>query len=205
MLTVKIEGFDRLKRNLDGIKRGLGDEVETKALNKTGDKARVEMRRAITDEYNLKASEVTGRLRLMRAARGKLSVVLDPFASFRRGRSLNLIHFLTAIQAAGKAFKVRGARGVNKGQMLQLNRQLGFRIKRAGGLKTITGAFVANKGRTVFIREGKARYPIKALSTIDVPGMFGARKSINRVMAKIRTELPIEMDRAVKFLLAKFR
>jgi len=203
MLAIKLEGFDRLRRNLDGIKRGLGDEVAVKALNKTGDKARVEMRRAITDEYNLKASEVTGQLRLARAARGKLNVVLDPFAS-RRERSLNLIHFLATIQAAGRSYKVRGARGVNRAQMLQLNRQLGFRIKRSGGLKTIKGAF-GNKGRTIFIREGKQRYPIKALSTIGVPGMFGARKSINRVMAKIKVELPVEMDRAVKFLVAKFK
>ena len=50
----------------------------------------------------------------------------------------------------------------------------------------------------VFIRTGDARTPIKALQTIDVPQMFNARKILTPVMEKIRRDLPIEVDRAIK-------
>lgn len=205
MLTIKIEGFDRLRANLNGIKRGLGEQAATMALNKVGEKAKVEMRRTITNEYNLKVGEVNSRLRLIRANRNKLNVVLDPYAMIKRGRAMNVIHFLSALQARGVAYKARGSRGMNKAILAQLKGQLGFIIKRSGGVKTIPGAFIQNRGRTVFIREGKERLPIKAVSTISIPQMFAARKSIGRVERKIQNELSVEFDRAVKILLDRYR
>jgi len=205
MLTIKLEGFDELKRNLEGIRNGLGEQVATAALNKVGNKARTEMKRAISQEYNLNAAEVNSRLRLSNATKSNLSVTLDPFASSKKGRALNLIHFLAAVQAAGGVRKVRGIKGVSKSQLKQLGVQLGFLIKRAGGIKSLAGAFIGNHGRTIFIREGKGRLPIKPLSTIDVPQMFSARKSIDRVTQVIQTELPIEFDRALKLLLDRYK
>ena len=64
------------------------------ALNKVGDKARTEMVRAITSQYNIKGADVRARLRVIRATRTEATVILDPFAGSRRGRSLNLIRFL---------------------------------------------------------------------------------------------------------------
>ena len=58
--------------------------------------------------------------------------------------------------------------------------------------------------RTAF-REGKARLPIKPLSTIDVPQMFAARKSIDRVLRVIERELPVEFDRAIKLALERMK
>lgn len=205
MITVKLEGLDQLKRNLEGIRKDLGSKVASAALNKTGDKARTAMKRAIASEYNLKSSEVNSRLNLSRARSDNLEVVLDPFASKRKGRALNLIHFLAAVQAAGGVHKVRGIKGVSKAQMKKLEAQLGFLIKRSGGLKSVRGAFIGNRGRTVFIREGKNRLPIKPLSTIDVPQMFSARKSIEAVVSVIKRELPIEFDRAIKAMLERYK
>lgn len=65
--------------------------------------------------------------------------------------------------------------------------QLGFQILRSGGRKVIPGAFVGNKGRTVFIREGKGRTPIKALNTIDVPQMFNTKR-VNQVVRRVMIE-----------------
>ena len=79
--------------------------------------------------------------------------------------------------------------------------QLRFQIKKVGGKKIISGAFIGNKGRTVFIRETGDRLPIKALSTIDVPQMFNTRRIKKRVIKRIEKELPIEFDRAINAVL----
>ncbi len=115
---------------------------------------------------------------------------------------MNMVRFLAAVQAAGRAMKTRGATATKK-QLSGLERQIGFAIKRGGGLKTIQGAFLANKGRTVFMREGKDRLPIKPVQVIGVSQMFSGRAIRQRVMTKISADLPVEMQRAVDEVLRK--
>lgn len=55
-----------------------------------------------------------------------------------------------------------------------------FKIKRNGPRKLIPGAFLINDGKTVMIRVGKQRLPIKALQTINVAQMFNTRASMPR-------------------------
>jgi hypothetical protein len=86
--------------------------------------------------------------------------------------------------------------------MAALQKQLGFLIKKGGGLKKIEGAFVGNKGRTIFRRTGKARLPIEPLQVIGFSQMFKSRKIEQRIMAKIAAEFPVEIDRAIKRLMA---
>lgn len=133
----------------------------------------------------------------LRQARGEdLQAVIDVFGSARRkGRSLNLVHFLAAINA----MKTRGSKA-KAGEIKKLEQQLGFLIKRGGGLKGINGAFLGNKGRTVFERVGKGRLPIKPVQVIGYSQMFNSRKINRRVMSKVRAELPIEIDRAIAML-----
>lgn len=191
MLAISLKSdFRPIKRQLDRLADDLQKKVIPTALNKVAAKAKTEMTRAITSEFNIKSEDVRSRLRVIRAGR-KLEqwvATLDPFASKRRGRSLNLIRFVekSVTLAEGKRRKAQGNQN-----------QLRFQIKKVGGKKIITGAFIANKGRTVFVRETDARLPIKALSTIDVPQMFNTRKIRNRVEARIRKELPIEFERAL--------
>ena len=138
-----------------------------------------------------------------RAQAGRLEAVIEVFGSARnRGRSLNLIHFLQTVVQAGRQIKLRGAKGT-KSEMAALQKQLGFLIKKGGGLKKIEGAFVGNKGRTIFIREGKARLPIKPLQVIGFSQMFSSKRISQRVMQKIEQEFPVEIDRALKMLLAR--
>lgn len=98
--------------------------------------------------------------------------------------------------------KVRGAKG-NKKQLAALEQQLGFAITRSGGLKTIPGAFIGNKGRTIFMRTGNARLPIKPVQVIGVSQMFSSRAIKQRVMTKIGDDLNVEMKRAVDMILAR--
>ena len=196
MVTLSIKSdFQQVNRQLSALSNAVQTRVIPAALNKTGAKAKAEMTRAITDEFNIKAAEVRGRLRVSRATRNvrNWEVVLDPFASSRKGRSLNLIHFLEK-----KVSLAEGRRRRKAGTISQLQ----FQIKRVGGKKIIQDAFIGNKGRTVFVREGKQRLPIVAKNTIDVPQMFNTRRISARVLAKIRQELPIEIQRAISATLS---
>lgn len=205
MLTIKLEGLGALEARLKGIQTELerGQAMQM-AINKTAEKAQAEINRAIRQEYAVKADDVRNAISLRRANKGNLQAVIQVFGSKnKRGRSLNMIHFLAAMQAAGVATKTRGAKGIKKKDLEAIGKQLGFKIKQGGGLKQIAGAFVGNKGRTVFMREGKARLPIKPVQVIGFGQMFNSKKISERVLAKINTDLKIEVDRAIKAILAR--
>ncbi|MDO9010773.1 MAG: phage tail protein [Gallionella sp.] len=203
MLTVKFEGLEAVKRTLEKLPQEMRDKAIRPAINKVAEKARAEINRAITQEFAVKASEVRNAVEIRKARGDKLEAVISIFGSSRKiGRSLNMIHFLAAVQAAGQAFKVRGKK-LTKADRAALQQQLGFLIKKGGGIKKIEGAFLGNKGRTVFIREGKGRLPIKPLQVIGFSQMFNSKRISNRVIQKINDDLPIEVDRAIKMLIGK--
>jgi hypothetical protein len=202
MLKIKIEG-DFGKKMLDQLQRDLHPKVLQPAINKVAAKAMAEINRAIPAEYAVKASEVRNAVSLRRAHAGRLEAVIDIFGSAKkRGRSLNLIHFLAAVQAAGKAHGVRGKR-LKKSDLAALDGQLGFIIKKMGGVKKIERAFIGNNGRTIFTRTGDARLPIKPLQVIGFSQMFASRKISKRVTDKINAEMPVEIERALKMLMAR--
>ncbi|MGB2832973.1 MAG: phage tail protein [Methylotenera sp.] len=188
-LSIKTD-FKNVQQSLDRLSTDLQKRVVPAALNKVIAKAKTEMKQQITSEFNLKSSEVADRLRIIKAGRelAKWVAVLDPFASKKRGRSLNVIHFLENKTTLSQA-KKRGKAGT-------LN-QLHFQIKRVGGQKLISGAFIGKKGRTVFVRTSGDRLPIKALSTIDVPQMFKTKRIQSKVLARIEKEMQVEFDRAI--------
>jgi len=194
-VTLKVEGLKQLKHALTMTAREI-ERAEVMAINKTATKAKTEMKRAISSEFMLTQREIAPHLRIVKARKGHVMATLDPFDSPSKpgGRSMNLIHFMEKKVTLAQYRKRRKAEG---------RPQLRFKIKRGGGVKTIRGAFVGNKGRTVFQRTGKGRLPIKPVQTIGVPGMFNTRRINQRVLARIRKELPVEMDRAVAQVIRK--
>jgi hypothetical protein len=203
MIKVQVRGLAEVQARLSGIRRDLHDKVLQPAINKVADKANAEINRAIPQEFNVKAAEVRNAVEVRKARSGKLEATITVFGSAsKRGRSMNMIHFLAAVQAAGRAIKTRGAK-VSKGDLKKLQAQLGFLIKRGGGIKKIEGAFIGNKGRTIFQREGRDRLPIKPVQVIGFSQMFSSRKIKGRVLKKIDDELLTEIDRAIKRLLDK--
>lgn len=203
MYEIRLLNVDGVAQKLRSLPRVVQDKAIAAALNKTADKARAEMTREITATYAIKAAEVRNSvsIRRARASAAGLEVVLNVFGSAKkRGRSLNLIHFLQAVQGAGRALKTRGSK-LKKKDLSVIGRQLGFLIRRDGGVKTIPGAFVGNRGRTIFRRIGKSRLPIEPVQVIGVSQMFRSRVIFNRVVKKINDELPIEVDRAVRLTL----
>jgi len=191
-IKLEIKGLKALEYALKTTAKEL-ERAEVMAINKTATKARTEMKRAISSEFTILQKDVNKKLKVTKARRGHAVAVLEPIAG-RRGYSMNLIHFLEkkpGIREQKRRIKAEGNRP-----------QLRFHIKR-GGAKTIKGAFIGNKGRTVFKRTGKGRLPIEPVQTIGVPGMFKTRRVNERVLARIRKELPIEIERAVAHVIRK--
>lgn len=202
MMKIEVKG-DFGASLLDKLRRDIGPRVLQPAINKVAAKAVAEINRAIPQEYAVKVGEVRNAINLRRAHSGRLEAVIEIFGSAKkRGRSLNLIHFMAAVQAAGRAYKVRGAKATKK-DLATLDQQLGFIIKKAGGIKKIKGAFLGNKGRTIFRRVGNARLPIEPVQVIGFSQMFNSRRISQRILDKINADMPVEIERALKMLMGR--
>ena len=201
--NIKVTGMEGVKRTLAQLPRDMRDKAIGPAINKTAQKAKTEIKRGITEEYAVKADEVASAISIKNARSGQPEATISIFGSkTKRGRSANMIHFIALMQAAGVAFKTRGAK-VTKKQAREFGKQLGFIIKRGGSIKKIEGAFLGNRGRTVFMREGKERLPIKPVQVIGFSQMFNSKKISRRVMAKVESDFKIELDRAIAMVLSK--
>ena len=134
-----------------------------------------------------------------------LQARIDIFGSARKkGRSLNTIHFLErAISMAAARKRLKKGTLFAKGRGGRLLPVLGFKFKKGGGVKNIEGAFIGNKGRTIFVRTGDKRLPIKPVQMIGVSQMFNTKRISTRVMDKVRSELGIEMERAINEVLRR--
>ncbi len=217
-IEIDVRGMTEVMQNLKRIGDDLGKGQATgAALNKVAAKAQAEINRSITQRYAIKADQVRNSIFISPASAksGNLQAEISIFGSpSKRGRSMNMIRFLAAYQALGRAMKTRGYRGSKK-EIKALGVQLGFQVLRGSGLKQIPGAFVGNKGRTVFIRvpgkqmssrSGKLTKHSEAIVPVQVIGvsqMFSGAVIRGRVMQKIADDLPIEMQRAVEMILAR--
>lgn len=198
-IGISVKGLVDVKallRDLAGHKK---DQAMQMAINRTADKAKAELTRAIVEEYAIKADEVRNSVSLARAHKQQAVSVatINLFGSpSKRGRSMNMIHFLASL---GGGFGTRG--GAKKKEMKQIGARLGFRIKKAGGLKTIKGAFLFNKGRTIFRAAPGGK--IEPLQVIGVSQMFNTTKIQSRVKSKIIDDLSQELSSAVAALLRR--
>lgn len=195
-----------IKVDLGGALAALGqlqadvrERAAISAVNKTLAKARTNMTRAIARTYNVTSTYVRDRLKVQgavyRGGRAHIFGTLSGSGARGQKRSANLISFVeksTSFAQAKKRAKV-GTQG-----------QLHFQIKRTGPRVVIPGAFIGNKGRTVFIRQGKPRLPIKALQTIDVPQMFNQRDINRSVVRAIEQDFPGIFAHEIKFYTDRF-
>lgn len=205
-MKIDVRGIPEVQRKMAGLASDLRDKVMAAALNKTAAKAKSEMSRRIRDEFAIKASDVNPLLSIRKAsAKGNvLEAVLEAFPRRRGRRSRNVMLF-GAKQVRGqktKRVRVQVAPGQWRMMDVPIGGGVSVLISKAKGRKLIEGAFIANKGRTVFIRTGNGR-KIKAVETIDVPSMFNTRRINQAVVRKIEADLMVEVDRAIKFYLSK--
>jgi hypothetical protein len=210
--TINVSGIAEFEKQ---IQRLLTESAQGKAmsmaLNKVAAKGVAEINRLVPQEFNISAREVRNSISIGRAsARGNnLQAVIRVFGSASKsGRSMNLVHFLERSITLAQSRKRRkagegGMHSLRNGGQVRKALELRFQIKRGGAKKVIKGAFLGNNGRTVFVRVGKSRLPIDALQVIGVSQMFNTKRLNDRVMAKIRMELPGEAARAVNELLRR--
>ncbi len=197
-IKIDIKGIEGIQRKLDSLSPKQMTGALAAALNKTAAKGKTEVTRAITERYNIKATDVRNSvsLRNASAAQGRLQATIDIFGSTKKqGRSLNMIHFVER-----KVSKAQKRKRLKDGT----SNQLRFNIIKGGGQKQIlgdaalkNGAFIGNKGRTVFQRVGKSRLPIKPVQVIGVSQMFTFKPIAERVCEKINADFITEINRAI--------
>jgi len=195
-LTIS-HNFPDVARRLDSMRQEVRDKALVSAVNKTIEQGRTQMIREIASDYMVTASYVRERLRIKRASarQGRLQIEATLDGSNGKKRSANMIRFLER--------KTTMAEARRRGKAGTLN-QLFFKVKRSGGKKAIAGAFIGNKGRTVFMRDGKARLPIHAVQTIDVPQMFNQKRINAAVVAALIAKFPAIFEREAAFYLRRF-
>ena len=177
--------FPQVKRALEQLSTDVGNKAMASALNKTVAQAKTAMSREIRAEFNISAGKVGDALRITRAVAsgGRFSLSARLEATSKRGRSMNLAAFNARQTAKGVSFK----------------------IKKSGPRKTIPGAFLINEGKTVMIRVGKARLPIKALQTIDVAQMFNTKRINAKVLRFIQDKFPTIFANEAKYFTDRFK
>lgn len=199
-IKIDLKGLADVQAKLARLSGKQIASVMTAAVNKTAAKGQTEVTRAITERYNIKAADVRNSvsLRPASASQGQqVEATIQIFGSAKKqGRSLNMIHFMER--------KVTLAQGRKRRKDGTLN-QLRFNVIKGAGLKTITGdaslkngAFIGNKGRTVFQRIGKACLPIRPVQVVGVSQMFMFGPIRERVIDRINSEFKTELNRAIK-------
>lgn len=194
--------FPKVAAQLDRLAKDVGDKAMVRALNETVRQGKTAMARQISKEFRVTVGQAKDRLDVYyaRAKGGAVKFNARLLATRPGGlhandwRGMNLIHFVTG-----------GAPTRNKkGKLAQLK----FQIKRTGGRKSIPGAFVATNrktgGKAVFIRESKARMPIKTLTTIDIPQMFNTRRVNSVIRDVMRARFEINFQRELRAVLKGF-
>lgn len=203
MVSINIRtNFPEVQRQLDQLQKDIGEKAAVSAVNKTMAKAKTKMGRTIVSEFRVTVGQVRDRLDVEKAkyirGRAVITAVLTGRAK-RRGmreeRGMNLIAFVE------KSVSLAQARKRAKAGTLD---QLHFQIKRAGGKVVIPGAFIGNKGRTVFKRVGKERLPIKAVTTIGIEQMFNTKR-INRIVVEaMKADFPGIFEHEAAFFTRRF-
>ena len=190
--------FAEVQRQLDRLSWEVGGLALNSAVQKTMQQAKTQMVRAITSEFNITAGKVRQKLIVERARfrDGKFNVraALVSDSMFGR-RSINLINF-----------DARQARRL--GRLTVKIRRRGGRIPVRGLYKQ--GAFIGNKGRTVFERipgtlmKDRHSEKLRAVTTIDVPQMFNTRRINAPVVAFIRRKFPELFEREARYYTDRF-
>lgn len=191
MISIR-NNFPAVAAKLDRLAMDVGNKAMRRALNTTIDQGKTQMAREISKVYRLSVAKVKERLEVSRAVPkdgGIRCVAILKAAGKRPGRSMNLIWFVDGFVTLAQARR-RSAAGeggthtLRRGGTVRLAQQLRFQIKRSGGKKMLKGAFIGNKGRTIFIRTGDQRLPIKPIHTVAVPSMFNS-KAINNIVRSV--------------------
>ncbi|MBP9060619.1 MAG: phage tail protein [Rhodoferax sp.] len=184
-----ITGIDQLKKKLSDDEKKRNKAVVT-ALNRAASRGQTEIRKGITERYAVKSSEVSGSMTTKKATLSKEpAAYIHVFGNSRKfGRSLNVIRFMETSVTLAQAKKRMKLGTLNK---------LHFKFIKGSGRKVIEGAFLGNRGRTIFRRTGDKRLPIEPVLMVGVGQMLMQRSVHKQVMGRIQAITKEELARAL--------
>ena len=197
--------FSDVQRSLAALRKEISGPASVRALNRTVEQARTSMSREIRAEFNMSPADVNAALKVRRASKsqGQFYLSAELSSPSKRGRSLNLVRFMQrSVTLAAYRKRIKAGEG-NTGRGNKAL-ELRFKIKKSGAAVGVKGAFIGNKGRTVFIRTGKARLPIKAVQTIDVAQMFNTQRISKRVVEFINKAYPKNVASEIRYYTDRF-
>ncbi len=174
-VSVKDE-TDRLIRSMGQIPRFIVPRAINAAINKTSSKVRTIVIREVAKETGLKQKEVRQFVSLRKSNLRTFTGIIRSI-----GRTLNLIRFNARQTKVGVSAKAWGVTRVYR------------------------GAFIANQGRTVFIRISRKRVPIRPLHGPSIPRTIINQKIYPAQDKVVRAEHPKNLRREFEFRIQKLR
>lgn len=156
-------------------------QAAARALNRTAEQVQSAAVKEIARETGLKQKDVRVAMSRRRAKASNLVAVV-----IATGRAVNLIRFTK--------------------QTREQARRAGGVIANAWGKSRLyPGTFIANLGRTVFVRRGKERLPIRAVHGPSIPREMAREKVAKHLETVIKTRWPINFAADLKFYLGKIK
>lgn len=165
---------------IDALTAGGARTAIMRALNRAGDGVRTDVSREIRAGWKVKKATVDKAFNVQRATTASLRVVVHV-----SGRPLSLAGFAARQTKKGVTVNVKGQRKLIAHAFIRT-------------LRTLKG----DEYEVVFIRErGAARLPIKALKTVDVPGLFSTRDIQRIVDGATSQRFEVELVRQISHIL----
>ena len=182
MLNVSVtSNAAAIMAEIDGLTKGQQRVAIMRALNRAGDGVKTDASREIRQIYRVKKATVDKSFGISRASAERLQVVVNV-----SGRPLSLAGFDPKQTRKGVSVNVKGQRKLIPHAFIRT-------------LRTKKG----DEYDVVFIRTSAGRFPIKALKTVDVPGLFGKEQILSIVNRATFERFDVELERQLKYLLSK--
>ena len=135
MIKVNVIGLNETLKKLDQLSEQVRDKALVSAINKTADQTRNFAVKKIRAEYMLTSGDAKAKIRIMKASKNYLSATVY-------------------------SFKKHGGMLLTKYSVRMTKKGMSVKVKKAGGRKIISKAFVTPSG-IPFQRTGVNHYPTK--------------------------------------------
>lgn len=182
-LEIVIINLDRVKNLLSGIHEG-AERAATTAINRSLISIKKEMKKKVTQEYDIKSTDIERTLAVKKATFSRLSGTI-----ISKSPRIALYKFLKG--TSGNDIKVR------------IKKSEGTKIVRRNP-KNLGNPFLANMKnghRGIFQRKIKSSYPIKENYSLSIPQMLGYKGIGEFVMEKGNTLIEKAIEREVERIL----
>lgn len=199
MLTIKIEGIDSLMQTLDPRNVQLAARA---SINRAADSGKSVSSQEIRKVYNVKASDISPRLKVSPARMDNMKAVLEI-----SGRPMSLSYFGAKQIMAGRVTS-RGKNGLITRSNSKMRKYgpvpQGVRVEVVKGKPTVLRhAFMSQMKKSghigVFRRAGKSSLPIYEKNVITITSMISNADVMPSVLQRIQDRLHVEFPRQLDY------